>query len=218
MIDCIRLVPIYRKKTYDTLNLPMNEQYWDKKLKIHTSGRDESRADRFCYPYEPTPYCVLERLAQSGYITRNSNLVDYGCGKGRVGIFLSAQTGCKAVGVEYDERILEQAAHNLKCCGRTQNLTLVCADAREYQPEGADCFYFFNPFSAEILGSVLQNIKGQWYSAPRPMRLFFYYPNDDYRRLLAEDPLLVLAEEIDCRDLFGGSDRRECILVYQISE
>ncbi|MBP0963440.1 MAG: class I SAM-dependent methyltransferase [Oscillospiraceae bacterium] len=194
------------------------EQHWDKKLKIHTDGRDESRADQYRYPYEPTPYCVLERLAQSGYITRSSRLVDYGCGKGRVGIFLAVQTGCSATGVEYDPRIFEQARQNLKSCARACDVALVCADAREYLPQNADCFYFFNPFSAEILASVLRNIKGEWYASPRPMHLFFYYPNDDYRRILAQDPQLVLAEEIDCRDLFDGHDRRECILVYRITE
>ena len=40
-----------------------NELQWDKLLKIKTSGRDDSHSDQFHYPYEPTPYCVLERLA-----------------------------------------------------------------------------------------------------------------------------------------------------------
>ena len=46
----------------------MNEQQWDKKLKINTIGRDDSHADDFHFPYEPTPYSVLERLAESAYI------------------------------------------------------------------------------------------------------------------------------------------------------
>ena len=36
-------------------------------MKIKTSGRDDSRSDQYRYPYEPTPYSVLERLAGSGY-------------------------------------------------------------------------------------------------------------------------------------------------------
>lgn len=46
------------------------ESQWDKMLKIKTTGRDDSHADAFCYPYEPTPYCVLERLANSGLIQK----------------------------------------------------------------------------------------------------------------------------------------------------
>ncbi len=38
-----------------------NEYNWDKLLKIKTTGRDDSKADQYRYPYEPTPYSVLER-------------------------------------------------------------------------------------------------------------------------------------------------------------
>ena len=36
------------------------EQKWDKLLQIHTTGRDDSNSDQYRYPYEPTPYTVLE--------------------------------------------------------------------------------------------------------------------------------------------------------------
>lgn len=32
------------------------EDRWDKALKIKTTGRDDSQADQYYYPYEPTPY------------------------------------------------------------------------------------------------------------------------------------------------------------------
>ena len=90
----------------------MTEYEWDKKLKIHTVGRDASNEDNHHYPYEPTPYVVLERLAESGYINVNTLLVDYGCGKGRVGFFLNDRLNCKTIGIEYDENIFEQAKSN----------------------------------------------------------------------------------------------------------
>lgn len=40
------------------------ENKWDKLLKIHTMGRDDSNAGQYYYPYEPTPYSVLERLGK----------------------------------------------------------------------------------------------------------------------------------------------------------
>ena len=63
------------------------EQHWDKLLHIRTSGRDDSHSDQYRYPYEPTPYTVLQRLADSGYIRKHNLLLDYGCGK-RAGGFL----------------------------------------------------------------------------------------------------------------------------------
>lgn len=53
------------------------EHQWDKLLKIKSTGRDDSRSDQNRYPYEPTPYCVLERLANSGYIGKKNMLLDY---------------------------------------------------------------------------------------------------------------------------------------------
>ena len=44
-----------------------HENTWDKLLKIKTSGRDDTNADGYRYPYEPTPYCILERLAASTF-------------------------------------------------------------------------------------------------------------------------------------------------------
>ena len=46
----------------------------DKLLKIKTTGRDDSHSDQFHYPYEPTPYVVLERLANSGYIGKKNKM------------------------------------------------------------------------------------------------------------------------------------------------
>lgn len=52
------------------MKVDKNEQNWDKLLHIHTMGRDDSRSDQYRYPYEPTPYSVLERLANTGYIQK----------------------------------------------------------------------------------------------------------------------------------------------------
>ena len=62
----------------------MTEKQWDKLLKIKTSGRDDSKSSTYNYPYEPTPYAALERLAYRGYITKANTVLDYGCGEGRV--------------------------------------------------------------------------------------------------------------------------------------
>ena len=89
------------------INITMtdNETSWDKLLQIKTGGRDDTNADEYRYPYEPTPYCVLERLANSGLFGKDDVVLDYGCGKGRVGFFLPYRTKAKSIGIEYDERI-----------------------------------------------------------------------------------------------------------------
>lgn len=87
------------------------ESQWDKLLKIKTTGRDDSRSDQYRYPYEPTQYLVLERLANSGLISKkNTFLIMVLEGQGM--FYLSYQTRCRSVGVEYDERIFSAAESN----------------------------------------------------------------------------------------------------------
>lgn len=197
--------------------MDINENKWDKLLRIRTSGRDDSRSDQYRYPYEPTPYSVLERLAFSGYIGKKNTLVDYGCGKGRVDFFLSYQTRCCSIGIEYDERIFVTAAENQKTAVSAGRVEFVLQNAETYAvPETADRFYFFNPFSVEILRSVLERIKESYYEHPREMLLFFYYPSDEYVSHLMTMDELTFLDEINCRDLFDGENSRERILVFEV--
>ena len=78
----------------------MKEKEWEKLLRIKTTGRDDTRSDTFRYPYEPTSYEVLERLPNTGFIGKNNTMLDYGCRKGRVNIFMAYQTKCHSIGIE----------------------------------------------------------------------------------------------------------------------
>lgn len=144
----------------------MEDKELEKLLGIKTTGRDDTRADSYNYPYEPTDYCVLKRLAESGYIGKKNHLIDYGCGKGRVS------------------------------------------------------FYFFNPFSVEVLGSVVKKIVDSFYEKEREMLLFFYYPSDEYVAKLMTNEVLSFVDEIDCEDLFANSKeaQRERILIFKVGE
>lgn len=194
-----------------------NETRWDKLLHIRTMGRDDSNADRYRYPYEPTPYSVLERLANAGYMRKGNTLLDYGCGKGRVDFFLSYQTRCASIGIEYDERIYEKAAENHTLAVSSGRVTFELANAEYYQvPESVDCVYFFNPFSVEILQKVIARILESYYACARSMKLFFYYPSDEYIAYLMTVDELSFVDEIDCRDLFPGDDPRERIVVFEV--
>ena len=193
----------------------MNEEKWDRLLQIRTSGRDDSHADQYRYPYEPTPYCVLERLADSGYLRKGNTLLDYGCGKGRVEFFLSWQTRCRSIGIEYDERIYEKAVENQKRAAAAGRVTFELVNAEQFQvPEEADRVYFFNPFSLEILQKVISRIIDSYYAAPREVLLFFYYPSDEYISFLMTVDELTFSDEIDCGDLFQGKDPRERIIIF----
>lgn len=193
----------------------MTEQEWDKLLQIQTDGRDDVLADEYRYPYEPTPYRVLERLADSGLLGKNDVLLDYGCGKGRVGFFLAHETGAATIGIEYDERLYREALKNQKTAISRAELVLTRAEAYEV-PHSVNRFYFFNPFSTEILRTAMARILASYYEAPRELFLFFYYPSDEYISYLMTVNELDFYDEIECEDLFDGNERRERILIFQL--
>lgn len=194
-----------------------NETGWDKLLMIRTMGRDDTNADQYRYPYEPTPYSVLERLANSGLIGKNNILLDYGCGKGRVDFFLSYQTRCQSIGIEYDERIYEKALQNKETSISSGRVSIELTNAENFTvPETVDRIYFFNPFSIKILQKVISKILDSYYEKMRFIQLFFYYPSDEYISYLMTVDELVFSDEIDCRDLFPGNDARERIVVFDL--
>ena len=193
------------------------EKTWDASLRIQTCGRDELGADQYHHPYEPTPYSVLERLADSGFIGKNDVVLDYGCGKGRVGFFLAHRTKSKAIGIEYDERIYASALENQKAAKAKSSFVLTRAEEYEV-PRSVNRCYFFNPFSAEILHKVMARIIESWYEHPREIFLFFYYPADAYISYLMTVDELEFYDEIMCVDLFAGNDPRERIMIFQLPD
>lgn len=194
------------------------ENKWDKLLKIKTTGRDDSKSNQYNHPYEPTPYIVLERLANSGLITKRDVLVDYGCGKGRVDFFMSYQTKANTIGIEYDERIYETACENHKTAVSSAKVGFHLGRAEAYDiPANVNRCYFFNPFSAEILKSVMVKILDSYYCQPREIILFFYYPSDEYISYLMSVDEIEFYDEIDCSDLCDGEKDRETIMIFKIN-
>ena len=197
------------------MKIGQNEQNWDRLLHVHTTGRDDSRSDQYRYPYEPTPYSVLERLVNTGMIRKENTLLDYGCGKGRVDFFLTYQTRCHSIGVEYDDRIYEKAMENKQSAVSGERISFVLVNAEEYKvPEAVDRVYFFNPFSLEILRKTVARIIDSYYELPREIQLFFYYPSDEYISYLMTVDEFSFLDEISCQDLFEGNDPRERMVVF----
>ena len=170
---------------------------------------------------DPRIRCVLERLADSGYVTSDSHFLDYGSGLGRSLFFMAAKTGCRATGIEFDPQLCEMAGRNLERARLSEEykkgIRIVCEDARKYRVEDENCFYFFNPFADEILRIVLERIRQSFYEQPRQMYLFFYYPYEAEVAELMRADRFVFVDEIDCTDLYEFLDARERILVFEVA-
>lgn len=189
----------------------------DKFLKIKTNGRDDTQANFVNFPYEPTPYCILQALANSGYITKRDKIIDYGCGKGRVDFFLAYSTKAKMIGVEYDERLYNRALDNHFRAISSNRVEIVHCNAKDYLiDDDVTAAYFFNPFSIEILSYVINNIREAKKRTNKEYKLFFYYISKEYLEFIKENNDIILLENIDCMDLFNNKDKREYIAIYKL--
>lgn len=143
-------------------------------------------------------------------------MIDYGCGKGRVSFFLSSQTKCHSIGVEYNPRLYEKALTNRESACRGHLVTLIQQDATDFAvPAQADRAFFFNPFSTDILRTVLMNMLSSCQEFPREILLFFYYPSKAYTDYLLSLPQLALVDTLDCHGISDGRDPREKLLIFR---
>ena len=85
---------------------------------------------------------------------------------------------------------------------------MLCSAENYEVPTDVDCCYFFNPFSVEILQSVLAKIYESYYENPREILLFFYYPSEEYVSALMTQEQLIFYDEINTSDLFSSEDVR----------
>ena len=194
----------------------MTDRDWDRRLRVRTCGREDEANANYA-PYEPTPYAVLQRLADSGYIRRKSRLLDYGCGKGRVAVFMAATVGCRVTGIDQSQKLIDIAVENRRASRTGDRVTLRRALAEQYPVTDEDAFFFFNPFSGKVFEGVLRRLAASCLENPRPMVLFCYYPSEEYIAALEAEPLARHVETIDCGDLFNGKNPRERIEIYRLT-
>jgi hypothetical protein len=170
--------------------------------------------------YKPTgdqPEAIEELVRSIEGGQPHNTLLDYGCGKGRVGCFLAYRNMVPTIGIEYDQRIYYQALENQKSVISRIKPQFLLTRAEEHPlPQAVDRCYFFNPFSVEILRKVMARILESYYADPREIFLFFYYPSDEFKAYLMTVEELDFYDEIECDDLFEGNDPRERIMIFQL--
>ena len=188
----------------------MTEREWDKRLRIKTIGRDDEDNPHY-FPYEPTPYSVLQRLADSGYVGRKDRLLDYGCGKGRVAFFMASVVGCRVTGIDHSRKLIDMAKENRRASGLGDRARLECCLAEQYEVHDENVFFFFNPFSVKVFEGVVRRIGTRGAG-----KLILYYPSDEYMTWLSLVPEVEPIDTIDCRDLFNGENDRERIEVFRL--
>ncbi len=135
----------------------------ERKYKIHTIELDRLttlsiQSDNLAHAsiYQGANYYLLEKAfdyLQS--INANRNIVDFGCGKGRV-LAVAAYYGFRKItGIDFAAalcRYAERNIDNIKALYPLTKFEVVCDDAVNYHIAGNDnVFFFFNPFDEIVI-------------------------------------------------------------------
>jgi SAM-dependent methyltransferase len=199
----------------------MKEQYYDRLLNIHTQGPQKGFHPSIHYNrYEPTPYQALETLFDQYVLKSSDQIVDFGCGKGRLNFFVHHMFDASAVGIEMDQSFLDEALENkrnyIKKHRKGNNqIHFQCCLAEEYKIDSKDNrFYFFNPFSLQIFMRTVNNILRSVEKTPRQIEIILYYAPEEYVYFLENQTAFELKEEIVLPKLYEQNPYEKFLIYY----
>ncbi|MDQ0413575.1 SAM-dependent methyltransferase [Mesobacillus stamsii] len=168
--------------------------------------------------YEPTPYSALETFFNEYNMSSHDQIVDFGCGKGRLNFYLHHHFKASVVGVEMNETFYLEALKNKQSYlnnyrNRGDRITFYCLLAEEYDiSPNENKFYFFNPFTVQIFMTVIKNIMISFEKHPREIDLILYYPSEDYLFFLENQTTFELVKEVNLLE----NNPNERFLVYRL--
>ena len=142
--------------------------------------------------YQATYYRDLVTIFDMVSMEPEDTLVDFGCGLGRVLFYGNSRHYCRTTGIEADrqvyDKLLENAAgYQKRFYDQEDRMLFYNMPAQEYEiADGDNYFYFFNPFSAEIFRSVIDNIIDSVSRCPRDIYLMLYYPTFEYQKVMRD--------------------------------
>ena len=161
-------------------------RYYDRSLGIDTIAliepekMDYSNTDAACY-YPCGYQSIFWALRQLPFRETEVELVDFGCGLGRVVATAATKAYRRVTGVELSKDLSDRGRANLarlRGC-RAQRVDIWQGDATQFViPETSNVFFLFNPFSGETLERVTANIRESLDRHPRPAIIIFF--NEDH--------------------------------------
>jgi SAM-dependent methyltransferase len=187
------------------------EWRFDRRFGVNTRGvrRAPGSADpaqRQALHYQGASEREFRRLVESlpgG--AKELTFVDIGAGKGKA-LVMAADCGFhRVIGIELSTDLAEAARVNVRRYRERHHadtsFEVVCADASAYALPAEPCvLYMYNPFRAEIMVRMLENIERSLEEHPR--RLIVCYQNPVLAPLLEQAPFLRRTSSEDAYAIF----------------
>jgi len=98
-------------------------------------------------PFLGTPEGMIEPLLRFADLQSDHQLIDIGCGDGRILLKAAVEFGCRVVGYETDDSLLQLARRKVKEQGCEDLVTLSLVDANQADVSKADVIFVFLPAS-----------------------------------------------------------------------
>lgn len=145
--------------------------------------------------HESTDYEVLMRIFEEIYINPDDTIVDFGCGMGRVLFYCNNRFFCNVTGIENNQEVFNTLYNNaesyhVKFMEQREKFSLLNMHAGEYEIAPTDnFFYFFNPFSADVLENIIKKIMKSVHENLRQITIILYYCTFEMMSVVRKFPL-----------------------------
>jgi SAM-dependent methyltransferase len=131
--------------------------------------------------YQGTNYFIIEKAFEFlNNENANPNIVDFGCGKGRVLIVAAFYGFKKITGIDFAESLCREAELNIEKIKRLfpkTDFEIVCDDAVNYSIENdSNVFFFFNPFDEVVMLQIVKNILSSFKKTERKIYIVYVNP------------------------------------------
>ena len=94
-------------------------------------------------PYVTTPHDVVDKMLDLCQISQDDIVYDLGCGDGRIVIAAAQKYGCRAIGYDIDEQLIELSKQNARLAGVEDLVEFHARDIYEVDISEADVVTLF---------------------------------------------------------------------------
>lgn len=170
---------------------------------LPADARREARFDDGIW-YESPDYWYLWKIAWllNQQRSKHDVFVDIGAGKGRVLCVMARWRYKRVVGIELCEALCAAACRNVDLLrGRKTSVDIICGDAAQVNMANGTIYFMYNPFGADTMRAVLQNIRRSLEAAPRDITIVYYNA--------IHEALFVACEWLQCACTFTTVTNRK---------
>lgn len=161
------------------------------------------------FDFETISHFVIEKVIRQAQLKKEDIAFVLGCGKGRVVCHLARRNLRKVTGIEISGKLVSVTEENVqKLRGKRAPVEIRNADVVSTDLVTGNVFFMFNPFGAETLRKVLENIQNS-HNISRT-RIVIIYVNVICAHVFEEFPWLQAK-----RDYYRSNGQR--VVIYQNS-